>query len=114
MPAILFLLLCHVGEPTNVVSAIECNTVVNENGSLYDQYIFWRNTDVVDWRPKSCIKHVSYSGGFYHMTWREQNKIYKVKSRVFIVTATFEDRELRDRKKNKGRGLYAEQLFRSE
>ncbi len=108
---LLLLLFGHVGQPPNIVDAIEYNVVCQDGIERFHQYIFWDNVNVVDWRHRDSIKRVSYHSGYYHVTWLEDHKLYYVKSRVFIKTVTYDDRELQDRKKGLRRGLYAEQLF---
>lgn len=109
--SILLLLFCHVGQPPNIVDAIEHNVLWRENGEHFHQYILWDNVNVVDWRVKGAIRRVSYHDGYYHLIWLEENKLYHVKSRAFKKTVTHDDKEIEDRKKGLRRGLYAEQLF---
>ena len=105
---LLAMLVGHVGEPTNIVDVIEYNNIIPTG---YNQFIFWKGVDVVDWRNVSYISDVSYSNDYYHVSWFERNKFYHVKARQFVKTASYIDREFIDRKKGKQRGLYAEQLF---
>ena len=109
--SILLLLFCHVGQPPNIVDAIEHNVLWRENGEHFHQYILWDNVNVVDCRVKGAIRRVSYHDGYYHLIWLEENKLYHVKSRAFKKTVTHDDKEIEDRKKGLRRGLYAEQLF---
>jgi len=46
--SILLLLFCHVGQPPNIVDAIEHNVLWRENGEHFHQYILWDNVNVVD------------------------------------------------------------------
>ncbi len=111
---LLAMLVGHVGEPANIVDVIEYNYVIP---TKYTQYIFWKGDSVVDWRSSSHISDVSYSNGYYNISWTEPGifperaRFFRVKARQFIRTASYMDREYIDRQKGNMRGLYAEQFF---